>query len=57
MLCENLYNTYNEIRHCLRSDQKATNKQMSKTSGQLLPCERRPLCNLYLMNNIMKQVR
>ena len=22
MLCENLYNTYNEIRHCLRSDQK-----------------------------------
>ena len=49
MLCENLYNTYNEIRHCLRSDQKMTNKQMSKTSGQLLPCERRPLSSaIYL---------
>ena len=54
MLCENLYNTYIEIRHCLRSDQKTANKQMSKTSGQLLPCERRPLFNLYLINNNMK---
>ena len=44
MLCENLYNTYNEIRHYLRSDQKMANKQVSKTSGQLLPCERRHLC-------------
>ena len=47
--------TYYEKRHFLQSDQKMRNKQMSKTSGQLLPCERGPLCNQYLMNNIMKE--
>ena len=30
---------------------KKTNKQMTKTSGQLLPSERPPLYKLYLMNN------
>ena len=44
-VCENIYNTYNKIRHCLRSDQKITNKRMPKTSGQLLPCARQ---NLYV---------
>ena len=50
MLCDNLYNTYSEIRHCLRSDKKQKQEQTDdKNKWPIIALYMR-----YLMNNIKK---